>query len=102
MSRVHLAALVALAVGAGAVAFAVQDEPKKPQADPKKKEDPNTVEIVPASELPTFPGVRLSGGGTYDNQPAVAETSDGTVWVASVRYQNGKADEVTVVSRKGE
>src|SRR5262245_43678346 len=94
MSRFRLLALAGLAVASGAAALAIQDA--------QKKKDPNTVEIVPAADMPTVAGTRISSGGTYDNQPAVAETSDGTTWIASVRYHNGKADEVVVAARNGE
>jgi hypothetical protein len=94
MTRVRLLALTLIVVASAAAAFEIQDA--------AKKKDPNTVEILPALEIPVVTGARLSSGGTYDNQPAVAETADGTTWVASVRYHNGKADDVVVLSRHGE
>ncbi len=97
MRRFRLAALSAILVATGAVAVAIQQP-----AEPKKAPDPTAVAIVQAGDLPTVASVRLSGGGTYDNQPSVAETADGTTWVASIRYHNGKADDVCVVSRKGD
>src|SRR2546422_2345143 len=93
MSRLRLAVLLVVAISAGAAALAIQDA---------KKKNPNTVDIVSAAEIPVVAGTRLSSGGTYDNQPAVAESADGTTWIASIRYHNAKADEVVVYSRKGE
>ena len=82
-----------------AVCAASQDAPKKQDPAPKKKP---AEPIVEAAKLETLPGTRISAGKTYDNQPAAAATADGRTWIAYVRYQNRRADEIVVVSRQGE
>jgi hypothetical protein len=85
---------LALATGLVAAGALVQQEPQRR----RRADQP----IVPAADLPTVEGSLVSPGKTYDNQPAVAETADGTTWVAWVRYTNRNADEIVVQARKGE
>lgn len=89
------AAIAAAIVLLAAAAYALQDPPPR-------RPRPADAPIEPAAELPARAGTRLSAGGTYDNQPAVAAAPDGTLWVAYVRYVNRKADEVVAVSRQGD
>ncbi len=92
--EVGLTALAVASVAAAAIAYVAQDAKPPQQARPPEP-------VVPLADVPPVAGVKLSADGTYDNQPAVAETADGTSWVAYVRYHNHKADELVVVSRKG-
>lgn len=81
------------------VCATAQDGAKKQDPPPAKKaEEP----ILPAAKLEAVAGTRISAGKTYDNQPAAAATSDGRTWIAYVRYENHQADEVVVVSRRGD
>jgi hypothetical protein len=110
MNRLSIRLAALGLVGLGAVAAALtapapeaeicceqepQDPPKKSLQPPKRNEA-----IIPAEEIRKLEGARLSAGKTYDNQPACAETPEGTTWVAYVRYANRGADEVVAVSRK--
>ncbi len=83
-----------------ALALAPVPQEKPPATPPGARQQ--QPEIVPAADLQTVAGARLSAGRTYDNQPAVAETSEGTSWVAWVRYYNHQADEIVVASRHGD
>lgn len=96
MTRKKLA-ILCLSLGvltAGAAALALQDQKKK------KPQQRRGRQIVPAAKLTVVSGDRLSTGETYDNQPAAAVTADGTTWVAWVRYENRKADEVVALPLK--
>lgn len=92
----EIAGFLAGVVAIVAVCAGAQDGTKK--KEPKKVDEP----IVALANLETLSGTRISAGKTYDNQPAAAATADGRAWIAYVRYQNRKADEVVVVSRQGE
>jgi len=82
-------------IAVGAIAYVQQDPKKKPE------QKPTEIPVVPLVELTSVPSSRISTGGTYDNQPAVAEASDGTTWTAWVRFRNHQADEVLVRSSRG-
>lgn len=91
MSRRTRAGLAACALLTVLVGVALQQ-------DPPKRPRPADAPIVPAAALEIVPATRLSAGKTYDNQPAAAETADGTTWIAYVRYTNRKGDEVVAAS----
>src|SRR5438309_1238747 len=82
-------------IAVGALAYVQQDAAKK-KAPEQKPADP----IIPAAELQVITASRLSSGATYDNQPAVTESTDGTTWTAWVRFKNHQADEIVVSARK--